>query len=52
MTLSGTLGKFQPSPAYRVSKAAVNMLTVQYAESLEDDGFTFVALCPGVSLAL
>ncbi|RAR00742.1 short-chain dehydrogenase/reductase SDR [Stemphylium lycopersici] len=47
MTLSGTLGKFQPSPAYRVSKAAVNMLTVQYAESLEDDGFTFVALCPG-----
>lgn len=42
------MGKFQPTPAYKVSKAAVNMLTVQWAESLENDGFTVLAICPGV----
>ncbi|CAN9300052.1 unnamed protein product [Alternaria alternata] len=39
--------KFQPTPAYKVSKAALNMLTVQWAESLEKDGFTVLAICPG-----
>lgn len=46
------MGKFQPTPAYKVSKAAVNMLTVQWAESLENDGFTILALCPGVCTIL
>ncbi|KAJ4982590.1 short chain oxidoreductase [Stagonosporopsis vannaccii] len=46
MTLSA-MGKFQPTPAYKVSKAAVNMLTVQWSESLEKDGFTVLAICPG-----
>ncbi|KAF9634144.1 Short-chain dehydrogenase/reductase SDR [Lasiodiplodia theobromae] len=34
-------------PAYKVSKAALNMLTVQYAHLLEKDGFTVVAITPG-----
>ncbi|KAH7411239.1 dehydrogenase [Cadophora sp. MPI-SDFR-AT-0126] len=46
MTLSA-MGKFQPTPAYKVSKTAVNMLTVQWAESLKSDGFTVLAICPG-----
>ncbi|KAE8337109.1 hypothetical protein BDV24DRAFT_154670 [Aspergillus arachidicola] len=37
----------QDSPSYKVSKAALNMLTVQYALSLADDGFTFIVLSPG-----
>ncbi|KAH6718719.1 short-chain dehydrogenase/reductase SDR [Leptodontidium sp. MPI-SDFR-AT-0119] len=46
MTLSA-MGKFQPTPAYKVSKTALNMLTVQWAESLESDSFTVLAICPG-----
>lgn len=38
-----------PVPAYKVSKAAQNMLTVQYAQSFADQGFTFVTVSPGVS---
>ncbi|THV47317.1 hypothetical protein BGAL_0319g00080 [Botrytis galanthina] len=34
-------------PAYKVSKAALNMLTVQYAQSYADEGFTFLAVNPG-----
>lgn len=40
------------SPAYKISKTALNMLTVQYAEALRDEGVTFVAVCPGVCLSL
>lgn len=36
-------------PAYKVSKAALNMLTVQYAQLLEKDDFTVVAITPGVN---
>ncbi|RAK89142.1 short-chain dehydrogenase-like protein [Aspergillus costaricaensis CBS 115574] len=36
-----------PVPAYKVSKAALNMLTMQYAQSLADQGFTFLAISPG-----
>jgi NAD(P)-dependent dehydrogenase (short-subunit alcohol dehydrogenase family) len=39
-----------PAPAYKISKAALNMLTVQYALGYADQGFTFVALSPGVKL--
>ncbi|KAJ8064647.1 hypothetical protein OCU04_006970 [Sclerotinia nivalis] len=40
---------FMPVPAYKVSKAALNMLTVQYAQSYAQEGFTFLAVSPGVS---
>ncbi|KAJ5384143.1 Short-chain dehydrogenase/reductase SDR [Penicillium concentricum] len=35
------------TPAYKISKAALNMLTVQYAQQYADDGFTFLAISPG-----
>lgn len=44
--------KQQPTPAYKISKAALNMLTVQYALDLQDAGFTVLAICPGVSRVL
>ncbi|OJK02973.1 hypothetical protein ASPACDRAFT_113531 [Aspergillus aculeatus ATCC 16872] len=34
-------------PAYKVSKAALNALTVQYALSYEADGFVFMTVHPG-----
>ncbi|KAK4641211.1 hypothetical protein QC761_610380 [Podospora bellae-mahoneyi] len=36
-----------PGPAYKITKAALNALTVQWALDHEKDGFTFIALCPG-----
>ncbi|KAK2616875.1 hypothetical protein QQS21_000253 [Conoideocrella luteorostrata] len=36
-----------PAPAYKISKAAMNALTVQYALDHEKEGFSFIALCPG-----
>lgn len=47
----GMAAKFKaaPAPSYKISKAALNMLTVQYALALEDEGFTVVAISPGVS---
>ena len=38
-------------PSYKVSKAALHALTVQYALALEKEGFTVVSVSPGVSLA-
>ena len=54
---STTLGSFAkaelyreaPAPAYKISKAALNMLTLQYAYQYEAEGFTFLAVTPGVS---
>jgi NAD(P)-dependent dehydrogenase (short-subunit alcohol dehydrogenase family) len=37
-------------PAYKISKAALNSLTVQYSLDHAKDGFTFVAIAPGVSI--
>ncbi|KAL4981292.1 hypothetical protein BDW68DRAFT_193044 [Aspergillus falconensis] len=37
----------QDSLSYKVSKAALNMMTVQYALSFADEGFTFIILSPG-----
>ncbi|KAL7424297.1 hypothetical protein Q5752_001887 [Cryptotrichosporon argae] len=37
-----------PVPAYKISKAALNALTVQLALALEDEGFTVASLSPGV----
>lgn len=39
------------TPAYKITKAALNMLTVQYAQQYADDGFTFLGISPGVSEA-
>ncbi|KAI0830941.1 NAD(P)-binding protein [Hypoxylon sp. FL0890] len=36
-----------PAPAYKISKAAMNSLTAQYALDYEKEGFTFMSLCPG-----
>ena len=53
----GSFGKVEvykpfPVPAYKISKAALNMLTVQYAQEYENEGFVFVAVSPGVSVLL
>jgi len=37
--------------AYKISKAALNMLTVQYVLAYADQGFTFITVSPGVSLS-
>ncbi|KAI1073697.1 hypothetical protein F5B20DRAFT_586970 [Whalleya microplaca] len=38
---------FLPAPAYKISKAAANALTVQYSIEYEKQGFSFIALSPG-----
>jgi NAD(P)-dependent dehydrogenase (short-subunit alcohol dehydrogenase family) len=37
------------SPAYKITKAALNMLSVQYAQQYASEGFTFLLVSPGVS---
>jgi len=39
---------FAPAHAYKISKAALNMLTAQYAADFADKNFTFLAISPGV----
>jgi NAD(P)-dependent dehydrogenase (short-subunit alcohol dehydrogenase family) len=39
----------QPCFAYKISKAALNMMNVQYAQQYAKEGFTFLAVSPGVS---
>lgn len=34
-------------PAYKVTKAALNMLTIQWASTLKQEGFTVFAVSPG-----
>lgn len=41
-----------PLPAYKISKAALNALTVQWAYALASEGFVVTAINPGVSLSL
>lgn len=36
------------TPSYKVTKAALNMLTVIYAHELEHEGFTVFCISPGV----
>ncbi|GLB02609.1 hypothetical protein AtubIFM57258_003967 [Aspergillus tubingensis] len=38
---------YAPCPAYKISKAALNALTVQYALSYQEEGFIFLAVSPG-----
>jgi len=40
---------FAPAPAYKITKAALNMLTIQYAQDFAKEGVTFLAISPGVS---
>ncbi|KAJ5852749.1 Short-chain dehydrogenase/reductase SDR [Penicillium soppii] len=55
INISTTLGsiamvdafRLLPSPAYKISKAALNMLTAQYAKQYANDGFTFLGISPG-----
>ncbi|OQV03721.1 hypothetical protein CLAIMM_08735 [Cladophialophora immunda] len=55
LNITSTLGSvtmapqygFAPVPAYKVSKAALNMLTMQYALELGKEGFTFLMVSPG-----
>lgn len=51
ITLAPKYHTHMPTPAYKISKAALNMLTVQYAMDFADQGFTFFAICPGVGLS-
>ncbi|GES63260.1 short-chain oxidoreductase [Aspergillus terreus] len=51
-TTLGSIGvastfKSNPVPAYKITRAALNMLTKQYADDLADEGFTFLAVSPG-----
>ncbi len=55
INVSSTLGSiamaktfaFAPVPSYKISKAALNMLTNQYALQLADEGFTVLSISPG-----
>lgn len=38
-----------PVPAYKISKAALNMMTTHYAAQFDNEGFTFLVINPGVS---
>ena len=38
------------TPSYKITKAALNMLTAQYALQYGDEGFAVTAISPGVSL--
>ncbi|KAF7193793.1 putative oxidoreductase [Pseudocercospora fuligena] len=41
---------FAPTQAYKISKAGMNMLNAQWAMEFEKEGFTFLAVSPGVSI--
>jgi NAD(P)-dependent dehydrogenase (short-subunit alcohol dehydrogenase family) len=41
---------FSPRPARKISKAAMNMLTIQYALGYADQGFTIFVIGPGVCI--
>ncbi|KAL3419682.1 short chain oxidoreductase [Phlyctema vagabunda] len=55
LNMSSTLGSIalanqftvSPAPAYKISKAALNMLTVQYALEYASKGFVIFAISPG-----
>ncbi|KAJ5087372.1 hydroxyacyl dehydrogenase [Penicillium angulare] len=38
---------YAPCPAYKISKAALNALMVQYALSYEEEGYIFLVVSPG-----
>ncbi|KAF8176434.1 hypothetical protein K438DRAFT_1770627 [Mycena galopus ATCC 62051] len=44
VTLIGAVGE----PSYAISKAALNMVVAKYAAQYKAEGFTFLAICPGM----
>jgi NAD(P)-dependent dehydrogenase (short-subunit alcohol dehydrogenase family) len=48
----GPVFSMNSAHAYKISKAAMNMLTMQYAVDYKDEGFTAFALSPGVCFPL
>lgn len=38
-----------PAPSYKISKAALNMMTMLYSQELADEGFAVFCVSPGVS---
>ncbi|KAF8151829.1 hypothetical protein K438DRAFT_1910300 [Mycena galopus ATCC 62051] len=44
VTLIGAVGE----PSYAISKAALNMVVPKYAAQYKAEGFTFLAICPGM----
>lgn len=55
VNITSTLGSFgyvqrfamSPTPSYKISKTALNMLTVQYGMDLKEDGFVVTCISPG-----
>lgn len=41
--------KIFPLPAYKVSKAGLNALTIQWAQTLSSETFVVTSINPGVS---
>lgn len=41
-------GELITASAYSISKAGVNILNAKYAIEFKDEGFIFLAICPGV----
>lgn len=41
-----------PAPAYKITKSALNMLTLQWGMEYRDKGFTIFGVSPGVSAPL
>jgi NAD(P)-dependent dehydrogenase (short-subunit alcohol dehydrogenase family) len=46
-TAIGTYLEGVPTPAYNISKAGLNMLTLQWAKALKDEGFCVMVISPG-----
>ncbi|KAJ7829961.1 hypothetical protein B0H14DRAFT_3088024 [Mycena olivaceomarginata] len=42
------LGDVVAEPSYSISKAAINMVVAKYAAQYREEGFTFLAICPGM----
>jgi NAD(P)-dependent dehydrogenase (short-subunit alcohol dehydrogenase family) len=42
------LGEIAAEPCYAISKAALNMVVAKYAAQYRAEGFTFLAICPGL----
>ena len=40
--------RYTTNPAYPISKAALNLVIAEYAAQFQDEGFTFIAISPGV----
>jgi NAD(P)-dependent dehydrogenase (short-subunit alcohol dehydrogenase family) len=39
-----------PVPAYAISKTALNMINMQWAVALKEEGFIVTIICPGVGI--